>query len=58
MKTFKVNYVMDFCGNKTRKSRVIKANSEAEANKIVEQAIQELIDSNPGIFSKDNFYVD
>ena len=56
MKTFKVNYVMDFCGSKTRKSRVIKANSEAEAKKIVEQEIKEIARVNG--FSENEFYID
>lgn len=58
MKTFKVNYVVDFCGNKSHKSMAIKADSEAEAKKMVEQEIKELIKSNPGLITEKNFYIE
>ena len=56
MKIFKVNYVMDFCGNKIRKSINVKADSEVEAKKMVEQEIKEIARVNG--FSENEFYVE
>jgi uncharacterized lipoprotein YehR (DUF1307 family) len=56
METFKVNYVMDFCGSKTRKSMTIKADSEEEAKKMVEQQTKEI--SRVNGFSENEFYVE
>lgn len=55
MKTFKINYVMDFCGVKTTKSISVKAKTEDEAKKMVEQEINEIARVNG--FTASEFYV-